>query len=131
MSTYSTVTRCRHPLVRRKALALLQRSNRQEGVWHSIGCAAVGERLIKIEEEGLGITIPLPLSLSATDLDKWADSIDGDGHSDWLDGDEAWLTDGSWVGSRLVPERQRLVDTLFSADADTGIVDLTIIFFRA
>ncbi len=46
--------KCRHPVIRRKAVALLYSSPRQEGVWDSILTARVAERLIGIEEAGLG-----------------------------------------------------------------------------
>ncbi len=46
--------KCRHPVIRRKAVSLLYSSPRQEGIWDSILTARVAERLIGIEEAGLG-----------------------------------------------------------------------------
>jgi cholestenol delta-isomerase len=51
---FETAMRCRDPIQRRRALNLLRSSNRREGVWDSIGAAAVAERAITVEEEGLG-----------------------------------------------------------------------------
>ena len=51
---YTVVHKCRHPIVRRKAVSLLFAAPRQEGVWDSILTARGAERLIAIEESGLG-----------------------------------------------------------------------------
>ena len=52
---YAVAHRCRHPIIRRKAVSLLYALPRQEGVWDSVLTARVAERLIGIEESGLGI----------------------------------------------------------------------------
>jgi hypothetical protein len=63
---YGVAHRCRHPAIRRKAVALLYAAPRQEGIWDSVLTARVAERLIHIEEEGLGnITCP-------QDVPDWA-----------------------------------------------------------
>lgn len=51
---YAVAHKCRHPVIRRKAVSLLYAAPRQEGVWDSILTARVAERLIGIEEAGLG-----------------------------------------------------------------------------
>ena len=51
---YAIAHRCRDPVVRRKAISLLYASPRQEGVWNSILAARVAEKVMGIEEEGLG-----------------------------------------------------------------------------
>ena len=51
---YAVAHRCRHPIIRRKAVSLLYAAPRQEGVWDSVLTARVAERLISIEESGLG-----------------------------------------------------------------------------
>jgi hypothetical protein len=45
---------CRDGLLRRKAIALLKSADRQEGVCNSILTALVVERVMEIEEDGLG-----------------------------------------------------------------------------
>ena len=50
---YAVAHRCRHPIIRRKAVSLLYAAPRQEGVWDSVLTARVAERLIGIEESGL------------------------------------------------------------------------------
>lgn len=51
---FIVASRCRHPVIRRKAIALLYAAPRQEGVWNSILAARVAEEVVDIEEEGLG-----------------------------------------------------------------------------
>ena len=50
---YAVAHRCRHPILRRKAISLLYAAPRQEGVWDSVLTARVAERLVGIEESGL------------------------------------------------------------------------------
>ena len=51
---FVVASKCRHPIIRRKAVALLYATPRQEGIWDSVLTARVAERLIGIEEAGLG-----------------------------------------------------------------------------
>ena len=51
---FNIAHRCRDPIVRRRAIALLYSKPRQEGLWHSIRTAQVAETIMKIEEAGLG-----------------------------------------------------------------------------
>lgn len=51
---YFIATSCRDPIVRREAVALLYESPCEEGLWHSAITARVCEKLVDIEEEGLG-----------------------------------------------------------------------------
>ena len=51
---YAVAHKCRDPKIRRKAVAVLYSSSRQEGIWDSIMAARVAERLIQLEEDGLG-----------------------------------------------------------------------------
>lgn len=46
--------KCRDPYLRRRAITLLYCAPRQEGVWDSILTARVAERVMNLEEEGLG-----------------------------------------------------------------------------
>ena len=52
---YAVTHKCRDPVLRRQAVNLLYASPRQEGIWDSYLAARVAERLISIEEEGLGV----------------------------------------------------------------------------
>lgn len=51
---YAVAHKCRHPVIRRKAVSLLYAAPRQEGIWDSNLTARAAERLIGIEEDGLG-----------------------------------------------------------------------------
>lgn len=51
---YEVASRCRHPVVRRKAIALMKHGSRQEGIWNSFLTAKVAERVVEIEEQGCG-----------------------------------------------------------------------------
>jgi cholestenol delta-isomerase len=48
---FVTATRCRDFKVRREAIKLLRSKRRIEGVWDSIGAAAVAEKVMQIEED--------------------------------------------------------------------------------
>jgi hypothetical protein len=48
---YVTISRCRDGGLRRKALALMQRCKRREGLWDSDLAARLGQRVIEIEEQ--------------------------------------------------------------------------------
>ena len=51
---FNIAYRCRDPIIRRRAIALLYSSPRQEGLWHSIITARVAEKIMMMEEAGLG-----------------------------------------------------------------------------
>ena len=53
MPLASVIIKCRDRQVRRKAIALLRSTHRQEGVWNSLLIARVTERVMEIEEDGL------------------------------------------------------------------------------
>jgi hypothetical protein len=48
------MSRCPDPSIRRRALSNLSANPRQEGVWNSGMLAKIAERLICIEEDGIG-----------------------------------------------------------------------------
>ncbi|KAK3395296.1 hypothetical protein B0H63DRAFT_66588 [Podospora didyma] len=122
---YFVVSQCRHPAVRRTAARLLRRTHRQEGVWTSNGAAAVGEAIIKAEEEGLGLPrVALPNKL----LDEWADEVANESWRYWLGGEENWTPKLTWDGPR-VPSNQRVVDTDPRVDFESGTVGVTMKFF--
>ncbi|KAL8702901.1 MAG: hypothetical protein Q9201_003935 [Fulgogasparrea decipioides] len=51
---FTVARRCRDPFLRRRAIALLYSAPRQEGVWDSTLTARVAERIMHMEEDGLG-----------------------------------------------------------------------------
>ena len=50
---YYIAIKCRHPVVRRRAIRLLRRNVRREGLWDSNVAAAIAERIMAIEERKL------------------------------------------------------------------------------
>ncbi|KAF7949632.1 uncharacterized protein EAE97_003141 [Botrytis byssoidea] len=64
---YQVVSVCRHPIVRRKAIALLERvPSLQEGIWNAGMTARVGRRVIELEEYGIEDV------REAADIPDWA-----------------------------------------------------------
>lgn len=63
---YAVAHKCRDPYVRRRAIALLRSLTRQEGIWNSCMAAHVAERIMNVEESGLGEV------KSCRDVPKWA-----------------------------------------------------------
>ncbi|KAK5134157.1 hypothetical protein LTR08_006932 [Meristemomyces frigidus] len=52
---YYVAIKCRHPLIRRRAIALLRQSIRREGLWDSAWAATIAEYLMKTEEVHLTV----------------------------------------------------------------------------
>ena len=50
---YYVVTKCRHPVIRRRAIKVLEGTQRREGLWDSNMAAAIGKRIMEIEESKL------------------------------------------------------------------------------
>jgi hypothetical protein len=63
MPLVSALIKCRDGQVRRRGIALLRSSNRQEGLWNSLLTANIVERMMEIEEEGLEGEIGPPESI--------------------------------------------------------------------
>lgn len=51
---YSVAHKCREPNLRRRAITLLKKAQRQEGLWNSTIAARVAERIAAIEEDAVG-----------------------------------------------------------------------------
>ncbi|KAL9612703.1 MAG: hypothetical protein Q9167_002739, partial [Letrouitia subvulpina] len=51
---FTVAHKCRDPILRRKAVKLLYSAPRQEGIWDGMITARVAERIVAIEEAGLG-----------------------------------------------------------------------------
>jgi hypothetical protein len=50
---FTVASQCQDPLMRRKAIALLRSTSRQEGLWNSLLVAKAAERIMEIEESML------------------------------------------------------------------------------
>ncbi|KAE9371928.1 hypothetical protein N431DRAFT_492197 [Stipitochalara longipes BDJ] len=50
---FEVCCRCRHPLIRRRAISLLRTCGRTEGVWNAFLTSKVAQRVLDIEEAGI------------------------------------------------------------------------------
>lgn len=51
---YYAALKCRDPMIRRRAVTILQAAPRREAGWDSLGASCVLEEVIRVEEQGLG-----------------------------------------------------------------------------
>lgn len=124
MPLWLLVFRCRHPLLRRRALGLLRVSRRQEGMWMSTSAAAAAQKLIEVEEAGLQGTVWLsgptlvpafcslePVTDFEQKLIKQFKAEDLDPQS-WLLGAGLWTATTTWdlPGSVLIPLQRRITE---------------------
>ncbi|KAK3685325.1 hypothetical protein B0T22DRAFT_214730 [Podospora appendiculata] len=129
---YLTATSCRHAVVRRRAIALLRTTKRQEGVWTSYGAAAVAEAIMTVEEEGLAVPFASPSvgpEFLASDTGAWGDDVVAEDWRYWLGGDEKWTVKSRWESSPRIPERQHVRDTSVKVDTGAGVADVIMILF--
>ncbi|OBT57596.1 hypothetical protein VE04_01457 [Pseudogymnoascus sp. 24MN13] len=62
---FAVSCRCRDPIIRRRAISVLQNYNRTEGVWNSFATYKAAQRVLDIEETGL------QNSTSCEDVPNW------------------------------------------------------------
>lgn len=124
MPLWLVAFRCRHPLLRRRALGLLQVSRRQEGMWMSTSAAVVAQRIVEIEEAGLRgatrisdtVLVPAlctlePITGFEQELIKQFEAEDLDPQS-WLFGAGLWTAKTRWElpGAELIPLERRITE---------------------
>lgn len=63
---YAVAHKYRDPILRRRAIALLKKADRQEGIWNSALAAKVAERIVAAEESAIGNVT------SFRDIPNWA-----------------------------------------------------------
>lgn len=95
---FLTACRCRDPIIRRRAIALLLNSRRREGIWDSLGAGLVAVEWLK-KEEGI--------NLGELPADNWVP-----------------LTP-SCQDSKHIPEWRRVKDVHIAVDLVQGRIDLT------
>ncbi|KAG8169128.1 hypothetical protein KVR01_001877 [Diaporthe batatas] len=127
MSLWLVAFRCRHPMVRRRAVGLLRVSRRQEGMWMSTSAAVVAQKLVEIEEGGCpgwrgtmgssgSALVPAfctlePITAFEQDLTKQFEAEDLDPHL-WLSGEGLWVARTEWdlPGEQLIPLERRITE---------------------
>ncbi|KAJ3530282.1 hypothetical protein NM208_g9396 [Fusarium decemcellulare] len=113
--------RCRHPWLRRRAIAFIRKLKRQEGMWFSDGAAAVAERIMEVEgqlffDSDLSReSSPSPISLEDVPWEAWATGVG------------QLPSRVSWAGIPKVPETSRVRDTLVMVEAEEKRVNLSLI----
>lgn len=99
---FSVVMRCRDPVVRRHAIDILRRNTRQEAVWKSTLVARVAQRVVELEEEGLGVVntcddVPLKARLAGVQVSM--DPTKQRAQIHYLKGSSAYRTETmTWSG---------------------------------
>ncbi|KAG4256821.1 hypothetical protein FPRO03_03831 [Fusarium proliferatum] len=113
---FMVAQRCRHPWLRRRAISFLYKIKRQEGMWHSDGAAAVGQRIMEIEgQKYFASDLASPLeAMEDVPWEAWAETEDIPART-------------SWAGIERVPEMMRMRETLVMVDAVEKRVELSLI----
>ncbi|KAF5613565.1 uncharacterized protein FSUBG_774 [Fusarium subglutinans] len=113
---FMVTQRCRHPWLRRRAISFLYKIKRQEGMWHSDGAAAVGQRIMEIEgQKYFASDLASPLeAMEDVPWEAWAETQDIPAKT-------------SWAGIERVPERMRMRETLVMVDAVEKRLELSLI----
>ena len=124
MSLWLVAFRCRHPLLRRRALGLLRVSRRQEGMWMSTSAAVVAQKLIEIEEarspRAMRLSSPAlvpafctlePITAFEQELIKQFEAEDLDPRL-WISCEGLWAARTAWdlPGEELIPLKRRIAE---------------------
>lgn len=114
--------RCRHPILRRRAIDHLHRLNCQEGMWESNGAAAVAEKIDAIENEGSeygydhAYNSPRQeLLLTPIPWETWATS------------EVQLIPMTSWSGFEPIPEENRIRETMVMVTREQRLVEISFI----
>ncbi|OBS22458.1 hypothetical protein FPOA_08795 [Fusarium poae] len=121
---FMVAQRCRHPWLRRRAITLLCKLKRQEGMWLSDGAAAVSKKIMELEGQ----------TYFKSDLgndEENASSVLVSGDIPW----EAWANVNiedlpartSWAGIERVPEDKRMRETMVMVFTEERRIELSLI----
>lgn len=117
---FIVVSKCRHPVLRSRAVKLLYELKRQEGMWFSDGAAAVGVQMMATEGQAVLDVNNVGCQISSTPgLDiPW---------EAWAAGSAQLPTTLSWEGVERVPEVRRVRETLVVVATEQRRIDLRFI----
>lgn len=144
-SLWLTAVRCRHPLLRRWALAMMRSAGKLDGAWMSSSAGAAAEKIIQVEEAGSEAILGR--------LDEWIPAVGGaaalearilrviDAEAEdprlWLGNRAAWIHPHSqWLvpAKVAVPLGKRVVRMALLSEYDPGRrksrADLTLTFAK-
>lgn len=99
-----TATKCRDPIIRRKAIDILSSTSRQEGMWDSLLCGRIATWLMNCEEEGLS---PPPLESPQSNLYITGRETAEKELFDHSDPQPAWTMAeplGGWEDGKMLPD---------------------------
>lgn len=120
---FMVAQRCRHPWLRRRAIAFLYKLKRQEGMWFSDGAAAVSKKIMEIEgqtyfESDLASSDDNASSLASGDIpwEAWANV-----------NVESLPARTSWAGIEKVPEEKRMRETMVMVCTEERRIELSLI----
>jgi hypothetical protein len=105
---YHTATRCRCPVTRRKAVALLARGPPREGLWDAEQHVLVANRVIEMEESELNPETGWPVERTRL----WSSVIDA--NMDARGGFWAYFLPSEWVGEVDATGKQRVIQERFN-----------------
>ncbi|RAL59201.1 hypothetical protein DID88_006656 [Monilinia fructigena] len=92
-------TKCREPNIRRKAVGLLFRSPRQEGMWDGVLSARIGRWIISCEEDGLDVPMRLETPYVQPDYRKQSFQ-----HEQSPQSYDELLSPGYWSNNEIIPD---------------------------
>lgn len=144
-SLWVTAVRCRHPLIRRWALALIRSGRKLDGAWMSSSAGAAAEKIIQVEEVGSAALIHdrldewIPAATGAAEVEAHVlrtIAAEDEDPALWLDGPRAaWNYPYSrWLvpGKVAVPLRKRVMRMALLSEYDHKMhktrADLTLTF---
>jgi hypothetical protein len=104
---YHTAHRCRCPVTRRKAIALLARSPPREGLWDADQHVLVAERIVELEESELDLETGWPVEQTRL----YSSVIDA--NMDAKGGFWVYFLPSGWVGELDSAGKQRLLHERF------------------
>jgi hypothetical protein len=98
----------------------LRSLNRQEGIWNCTAAARVAEHVVLVEEEGLGLSLPMDIQVEDLRTAVWsgASQAAADDEIHWP------LEQGGWP---KVPEERRLLQLNIQVDVEENRVELQIV----
>ena len=113
---FIVASRCRHPVIRRRALGVLRTLNRQEGLWATTAAAAVGEQWMLVEEENAAYD--LPLYIMGPDPHTMTNKILTETPSAWLGQTRQFDSIENWGKWQPIPEVDRVLGNSMHAHVD-------------
>lgn len=143
-SLWLTAVRCRHPLLRRWALAMMRSARKLDGAWMSSSAGAAAEKIIQVEEAGSSpihdrINEWIPTTGAAELEAHVLRLIDAEAEDPrlWLGPRAAWIHPHSkWLvpAKVAVPLGKRVVRMALLSEYDSGMhrsrADLTLTFAK-